>query len=279
MHAISVRSAYIDLNELDGCVFVNNTIITTNPQLDIVCSRLRELLTEPRWIVDYTAVMCARWLWGSPVRLWDIVNAAKIIITHKRRDSWTGIDFPTNKTPDVFPWQHSVRETDTVKIYIVYAIVPYAIRWALTISSDSSTDNRKWYAMCRVCGGHTPSCWPNPAANTSGCSWRLNKSFVESFWAVLVGIGHVKVGYPHPSSCSVAATACSIHVTVDLNRRASTVSGNPVFSRWSVLRDVTTRACWIIKCSYCRRYLGSCSWFCWRVGSYSLCTLLSNCTF
>ncbi len=60
MHAISVRSAYIDLNELDGCVFVNNTIITTNPQLDIVCSRLRELLTEPRWIVDYTAVMCAR---------------------------------------------------------------------------------------------------------------------------------------------------------------------------------------------------------------------------
>ncbi len=49
-------SAYIDLNELDGgCVFITNRLITTKPQLDIVCSWLRELLAEPRWIVELTA--------------------------------------------------------------------------------------------------------------------------------------------------------------------------------------------------------------------------------
>ncbi len=41
-----------------------------------------------------------------------------------------------------------------------------------------------------------------------------------------------------PYFSNVAATACWIHVTVDPNRRASTVSGNPIFSRWLVLRDV-----------------------------------------
>ena len=36
-------------------VFSLNVLITTNPQLDIVCSWLRELLAEPRWIVELKA--------------------------------------------------------------------------------------------------------------------------------------------------------------------------------------------------------------------------------
>ncbi len=44
---------------------------------------------------------------------------------------------------------------------------------------------------------------------------------------------HVKVGYPHPSSCSVAATACSVHVTVDLKTRAS-VRCNPDGRPWEM---------------------------------------------
>ena len=94
----------------------------------------------------------------------------------------------------------------------------------------------------------TPSYWSFHSATST--QWWFCSGYQSQFlWAVLVGISHVKVGYSHPSSCSVAATACSIHVTVDLNRRASTVSGNPVFSRWSVLRDVTARACWVVDCS------------------------------
>ena len=48
-------SANVYFSNLNGHVFIANDLITTKPQLDIICSWLRELLAEPRWIVELTA--------------------------------------------------------------------------------------------------------------------------------------------------------------------------------------------------------------------------------
>ncbi len=53
----------------------------------------------------------------------------------------------------------------------------------------------------------------------------------------------------HPPVVLQLYTACSVRITVDMDKRASSVRRNPVFSRWFVLRDVTARAGWIIYAS------------------------------
>ncbi len=60
---IIIKSLYIHLNKLNGCVFITNELITTNPQLDIICSWLIQLFAEPRWVVELTAIT------GTPASL------------------------------------------------------------------------------------------------------------------------------------------------------------------------------------------------------------------
>ena len=48
-------SMNINLNLLNRCVFIVCSFISTQPQLDIISSWLRELLAEPWWIVKHTA--------------------------------------------------------------------------------------------------------------------------------------------------------------------------------------------------------------------------------
>ena len=76
----------------------------------------------------------------------------------------------------------------------------------------------------------------------SGLS-HVRSGAVVLYSPLLAGVSHVKVSYPRPPSCS--ATTGPSHITVHLDRRVVVL--NPVFSRWTVLRDVTAGASWVFK--------------------------------
>ena len=107
---IFLTSVNIDLNAIDWCVFILSIFISTDPQLNIISSRLRESSAEPRWRRRCTgATTTCTSVWGNPS---SILSSTKEIATNCWKKCINQISC---KCPDVLPWR-SMCEANTIDI-------------------------------------------------------------------------------------------------------------------------------------------------------------------
>ena len=131
-------------------------------------------------------------------------------------------------------------DTYTINVYSIYSdmavevVRSKTICLILLVANSPSTyflisDSMNWEG-----GWHTPrtTIWsPTCPLWWSDCS--------EALWTVVVGVSHVEVGHPHPSSSGT--TTSPGHVAVNLICISTSRPLNPVVPRWAALFYVLTR--------------------------------------
>ena len=142
-------------------------------------------------------------------------------------------------------WMVAMCDAYAIKVCAIYGdetivIVGFkCIWWVVLVANSPPTHILVLNSMNWECGWHAAGTTLPPARSL----WWYDCS--EALWAVVVGVGHVKISDSHPHSC--AATASPGHVAIDLTCISASAPLNPVVSRGTALFYVFARWCRVLE--------------------------------